>query len=71
MYKYVVCLAFLPLLPGCAATPAPQGVQTAQECREVENDDIGSKIKTRQVCTSAAEGGAADTAQSGSRPAPQ
>ena len=72
MYKYAVLLGFLPLVAACSGTPATQGVQTAQECRMVENDDIGSKIKTRQVCTPVAQGGSADSSQdAGSRPAPQ
>ena len=68
MHKLVVALCLLPLA-GCAANT--QAVKTAEECHMVANDDTGSNIRTKKVCTALPEGGSADTpSESGTLPAP-
>lgn len=68
MRKLVIGLCLLPLA-ACAANT--QDVKTAQECRIVANDEIGSNIKTRKICSDSSEGTSAETTSpSGTLPAP-
>ena len=71
MNKSILVLAFLPLVAACAGTAAP-GVKTAQECRIVANDDLGSHIKTTKQCSPSTRGSSVETGhQSETVPAPQ
>ena len=71
MHKSFVVFTFLPLLGACAGSTTPQ-VKTAQDCRTVAQDDTGSNIKIKRLCSSTAQGGGAESKQeSGAKPAPQ